>query len=166
MSIIDRTRPPAAAPALVSPFGTGHYPRRRALIVLISALAGFLLTVIWSAEFVDQTIGDNIANTLLGHDAKETPIAGIAAGIAFAFVSGLAGSFTACNIAAFGAVAPMLGEGGGRWAGLARALKPLGWMAGNANNKKIRTKLWDLTIEIQIRGAPRVGPTRTETRWW
>jgi hypothetical protein len=77
-------------------------------------VAGFLLTVVWSATFVDQTIGDNVANTLLGHDAKGTPIAGIAAGIAFAFVSGLGGTFTACNIAAFGAVAPLVGSGGGR----------------------------------------------------
>ncbi|BCB74084.1 hypothetical protein Pflav_004940 [Phytohabitans flavus] len=50
------------------------------------------------------------------------------AGIAFAFVSGLAGTFTACNIAAFGAVAPMLGEGG-RWSRLAQILKPLAWLS-------------------------------------
>jgi hypothetical protein len=82
-------------------------------------LAGFLLTVVWSAEFVDQTIGDNIANTMLGHDAKETPIAGIAAGIAFAFASGIAGTFTACNIAAFGAVAPLMASEG-RWGASSR----------------------------------------------
>ncbi|MEZ0075139.1 hypothetical protein [Planotetraspora sp. GP83] len=84
--------------------GAGHVPRRRKLIILFSGLAGFLLTVIWSAEFVDQTIGDNVAGTLLGHDAKGTPIAGVAAGIVFAFVSGIAGTFTACDIAVFGAV--------------------------------------------------------------
>ncbi|MEU8270712.1 hypothetical protein AB0B89_26580 [Sphaerisporangium sp. NPDC049002] len=96
---------------------------------MVSSLVGFLLTVIWSAEFVDQTIGGNVADTLLGHNASETPIAGIAAGIAFAFVSGLAGSFTACNIAAFGAVAPMMGNVGSRWDRLTHALKPLGWLA-------------------------------------
>jgi hypothetical protein len=109
-----------------STFVNGHFPRRRGLIILISGIAGFLLTVIWSAEFVDSTIGDNVANTLLGHDAKQTPIAGIAAGIAFAFVSGVAGTFTACNIAAFGAMAPMLGSAGSRWSRLVHTLKPLG----------------------------------------
>jgi hypothetical protein len=106
----------------------GHFPRRRWLVLALSALGGFLLTVVWSAEFVDSTIGDNVANTLLGHDAKETPIAGIAAGIAFAFVSGLAGTFTACNIAAFGAMAPMLGTGG-RWSRVRHTFTPLAWLA-------------------------------------
>ncbi|WP_053716594.1 hypothetical protein [Saccharothrix sp. NRRL B-16348] len=112
-----------------SSFVNGHFPDRRGLIVLLSSIAGFLLTVVWSAQFVDSTIGDSVANTLLGHDAKETPIQGIAAGIAFAFVSGIAGTFTACNIAAFGAVAPMLGSTGSRWAKLAATLKPVGWLA-------------------------------------
>ncbi|MGW1061403.1 hypothetical protein [Micromonospora rubida] len=113
-----------------SAFVNGHFPRRRALIVLLSVLGGFLLTVIWSAEFVDQTIGDNVANTLLGHDAKETPIQGITAGIVFAFVSGIAGTFTACNIAAFGALAPLTGTTtGSRFSRFVQPLKPLGWMS-------------------------------------
>ncbi|WP_158851249.1 hypothetical protein [Saccharothrix deserti] len=112
-----------------STFVTDSFPRRRGLIILLSALGGFVLTSIWSAHFVDSVIGDNVANTLLGHNVKETPIAGIAAGIAFAFVSGIAGTFTACNIAAFGAVAPMLGSSGSRWARLGNTLKPLGWLS-------------------------------------
>ncbi|TQM84396.1 hypothetical protein FHX81_6840 [Saccharothrix saharensis] len=121
-------RPGSGTPG-TSTFVTGDFPRRRGLIVLLSSIAGFLLTVVWSAHFVDSVIGDNVANTLLGHDAKETPIQGIAAGIAFAFVSGIAGTFTACNIAAFGAVAPMLGSTGTRWAKLVATLKPIGWLA-------------------------------------
>ncbi|WP_433496314.1 hypothetical protein ACQP1K_15050 [Sphaerimonospora sp. CA-214678] len=120
---------PPAAPAATSIFVNGHFPRRRGLIVLLASLVGFLLTVVWSAEFVDRTIGDNVANTLLGHDAKATPIAGVAAGVVFAFVSGLAGTFTACNIAAFGVVAPMMGTANRRWARLAHTLKPLAWMS-------------------------------------
>ncbi|GAB3885177.1 hypothetical protein GCM10029964_047420 [Kibdelosporangium lantanae] len=112
-----------------STFVNGHFPKRRGLVLLVAAVAGFLLTVIWSAQFVDSVIGDSVANTLLGYDAKQTPIPGIAAGIAFAFVSGLAGTFTACNIAAFGAVAPMLGATGGRWHRLGLTLRPVGWMA-------------------------------------
>ncbi|MFD9946239.1 hypothetical protein ACFWYW_43105 [Nonomuraea sp. NPDC059023] len=102
---------------------------RRWLVVLLSVLAGFLLTVVWSAEFVDQTIGASVADTLLGHDASETPIAGILAGVVFAFVTGLAGTFTACNIAAMGAVAPLVGAGSSAGARMARTLKPLGWLA-------------------------------------
>jgi hypothetical protein len=112
-----------------STFVNGHFPRRRGLIVLLSSIGGFLLTVVWSAQFVDSTIGDSVANTLLGHDAKEAPITGIAAGIAFAFASGIAGTFTACNIAAFGAVAPMLGSTESRWSKLRATLKPVGWLA-------------------------------------
>ncbi|GAA2707182.1 hypothetical protein ACFY2R_03545 [Micromonospora olivasterospora] len=126
-------RPPRRArtpvPTGTSAFVNGHFPRRRALLVLLGVLGGFLLTVVWSAEFVDQTIGDNVANTLLGHDAKETPIQGIAAGVLFAFVSGIAGTFTACNIAAFGALAPLSGTTGSRFGRLVQPLKPLGWMS-------------------------------------
>ncbi|WP_283133067.1 hypothetical protein [Rhizohabitans arisaemae] len=120
--------PPIPSSPATSTLVNGHFPRRRGLVLAISGLVGLLLTVVWSAEFVDRTIGDNVANTLLGHDAKATPITGVAAGIAFAFVSGVAGTFTACNIAAFGAMAPMMG-GTGRSRRLLYALKPLGWLS-------------------------------------
>jgi hypothetical protein len=118
-----------SAPAELSAFDTGSYPVRRNLVILISVLAGFVLTVIWSAKFVDSVIGDTIANNVLGHDAKKTPISGAIAGVVFAFVSGVAGTFTACNIAVMGAVAPLVGERSGRRPRLAEVLKPIGWMA-------------------------------------
>ncbi|MER7010294.1 hypothetical protein ABT324_02545 [Saccharopolyspora sp. NPDC000359] len=108
---------------------TEDLPRRRAVLVVLSCLAGFLLTVVWSAEFVDQTIGANVANTLLGQDTEHTPIVGAAAGIAFAFVSGLAGTFTACNIAAFGTMGSVLTATGNRRQRMAATLRPLGWMS-------------------------------------
>ncbi len=117
------------APVATSTFVNGHFPRRRWLVVGLSALAGFALTVVWSAHFVDSVIGDNVANTLLGHDAKATPITGVLAGALFAFVTGVAGTFTACNIAAFGAVAPMLGESTARGHRVRAALKPLGLLS-------------------------------------
>jgi hypothetical protein len=107
-------------------FGAGPYPARRAAIALTAVVAGFVLTAIWSAPFVDSVIGDSVANGLLGYDAKATPISSVLAGTLFAFVSGLAGSFTACNIAAFGAVAPLVGDQAGE---KRSALKPLGWIA-------------------------------------
>jgi MFS family permease len=103
-------------------------PARRGLVIAVSVLTGFLLTVIWSAAFVDRTIGDTVANTLLGHDAKETPIAGVLSGIAFAFVTGLAGTFTACNIAALGAVAPLMQGQPTLRSRLRATLRPVAWL--------------------------------------
>ncbi|MDX8037069.1 hypothetical protein SK803_43345 [Lentzea sp. BCCO 10_0856] len=108
------------------PLGTGPFPEHRRRVVALSVLCGFLLTVVWSASFVDRVIGDNVANTLLGHDAKATPITGVLAGIVFAFVSGLAGSLTACNVAVFGAVGPLIRE---RPATVRETFAPLGWIA-------------------------------------
>ncbi|NUT51862.1 MAG: hypothetical protein HOV94_31900 [Saccharothrix sp.] len=106
--------------------GAGPYPPHRGRVIALSVLAGFLLTVVWSAAFVDRVIGDNVASALLGHDARETPIVGTFAGILFAFVSGLAGTLTACNVAVFGAIGPMVGDGPTR---VRDTLKPLGWIA-------------------------------------
>jgi MFS family permease len=124
------TRTGPAAPASVhQTTSTLAVPHHRGRIILLSVVAGFLLTVVWSAEFVDRTIGDNVANTLLGHDAKETPITGVLSGIVFAFVSGIAGTFTACNIAAFGAMAPMLGGQPTRRDRMRATLRPLAWLS-------------------------------------
>lgn len=98
-------------------------------VIVLSVLAGIALAVLWSYEFVDSTIGDNVANTLLGHDAKETAIAGTAAGLLFAFVSGLAGTFTACNIAMAASIGPMSQASRARSAGAVRAiLRPVAYL--------------------------------------
>jgi hypothetical protein len=128
--LVSRTQLVAATtqPVTVSPKDAAGV-RRPWLAVLISALAGFLLTVVWSADFVDDTIGGNVANSLLGRDAAETPIAGILSGIAFAFATGMAGTFTACNIAALGAVAPLVGARPSLRTRLQETLRPLGWLS-------------------------------------
>ncbi|MBG0566701.1 hypothetical protein [Actinoplanes aureus] len=119
------TQPPAvqdaAAPAQAR---SGRHTR----LIVGSVLAGIALSVLWSYHFVDKTIGDNVANTLLGHDAKATAIGGTAAGLLFAFVSGLAGTFTACNIAMVASIGPMTHAGAGATsaAGLRFMLRPLG----------------------------------------
>lgn len=111
-------------------FFNGHVPRRRALVIGVSALFGFALTVVWSAQFVDKTIGDTIADTLLGHPAKGTPIAGALAGLVFALVTGIAGTFTACNVAVFSALAPLTGaQATSRRGRMAAALRPLSRLA-------------------------------------
>lgn len=119
----------AETPPATSVFVNGHVPERRWLVILLASLGGFLLTVAWSADFVDDVIGDTVANTILGYNAEETPISGVLAGIAFAFVTGIAGTFTACNIAAFSAVAPLVGRSESRLARLAHLFKPLGWLS-------------------------------------
>jgi hypothetical protein len=95
-------------------------------IVVISALSGLLLAILWSFELVDSVIGDTVADALLGHDAKGSAIGGTAGGLAFAFVSGLAGTFTACNIAMIASLGPMSQASSGT---TARALvRPVGWL--------------------------------------
>lgn len=109
-------------------FVNGHHPRRRLLVALCGTLGGLLLAYLWTPALVDDQIGFNTADALLGRNAEATPVGGVASGILFAFVTGLAGSFTACNIACFGAVGPLLG-GGTRRERLGAALRPLGWVA-------------------------------------
>lgn len=100
---------------------------RTGVAVMASVAAGILLAVLWSYEFVDSVIGDNVANTLLGHEAKATPIVGTGAGLLFAFVSGFAGTFTACNIAMAASIGPMSQAGRQRSSDALRALlRPLG----------------------------------------
>ena len=47
-------RQPLVEPGRTSMFVNGHFPRRRGLIIALSTFAGFLLTVVWSAQFVDS----------------------------------------------------------------------------------------------------------------
>lgn len=101
---------------------------RRSRTLLIGFLAGLALAVLWSYKLVDDGIGQNIAKTTLGHDARTTPIGGLLSGAVFAFVTGVAGSFTACNIAVFGAVGPMVEQQEGRRQSLGTLLRPLGWL--------------------------------------
>lgn len=112
-------------------FVNGYFPRRRLAVLLLGILGGLLVAYAWSAQLADDDIGFNSANAMLGHTANSpTAITGIGSGILFAFVAGLAGSFTACNIAVFGAVGPLVGQRaqtrGGRFL---ETIKPLGWMA-------------------------------------
>lgn len=99
----------------------------RAFWLLIGSVAlGLGLAVVWSPSFVDQTIGENGATTILGYSVTATPITGVLMAIGFAFVSGLTGTFTACNVAGLSAIAPL---SAGRRPSLPSALRSLGWLA-------------------------------------
>lgn len=102
---------------------------RRVLTILLATAAGLLLAYVWSAPFVDTAIGGNLARAVLGHEADGAAIAGSLGGLLFAFAAGLGGTFTACNIAAFSAVAPLMRDGDGTGARLRAVLRPLGWVA-------------------------------------
>ncbi|WFE23640.1 hypothetical protein O7621_10410 [Solwaraspora sp. WMMD937] len=117
-------------PQIIPPVSGYPAPASRTRIVLLGAAAGVLLAVLWSYDFVDHVIGDNVANALLGHDAKATAIGGTVAGLVFAFVTGLAGTFTACNVAMAASIGPMSQASGGAAtrAGLRSLLRPIGWL--------------------------------------
>jgi hypothetical protein len=105
-------------------------PRHFGLIA-ISVCAGAALAILWSFEFADSVVGDNVANTILGHEAKAAHLAGPATGLVFAFVTGLAGTFTACNIAMVAAVGPMSQAGVARGPhanGMRSLVRPIGWL--------------------------------------
>src|SRR5256712_5382697 len=85
-----------------------HRVTVRAFWLLVgSAALGLGLAVVWSPSFVDQTIGENGATTILGYSVTATPITGVLMAIGFAFVSGLTGTFTACNVAGLSGIAPL-----------------------------------------------------------
>jgi hypothetical protein len=98
-------------------------------LIAVSVGIGLIVTLLWSFTLVDSVIGDTVANGLLGYDAKEQTLTSVAAGIVFAFVSGLAGTFTACNVAAFSAIAPLTTSR----PSTAALLRPLGWLALSAS---------------------------------
>jgi hypothetical protein len=104
-------------------------PVRRNTIIILSLLAGLAVAILWSSDLVDNQIGENTANGLLGYNAKSATLSGGLAGAVFAFVAGLAGTFTACNIAAFSAVGPMMGSGASAGDRARKALVQVGWLS-------------------------------------
>lgn len=110
--------------------------RRNLVLVGWCALAGAVLAVIWSPAFVDRVIAGAIANPIVGGEAEDVVIEGSTAALVFAFVTGVGGMFTACNVAVFGALAPLSARPGGAAspgtapvrARLAAVLRPLGWL--------------------------------------
>lgn len=113
------------------PTGLADPPRavRRGRLVGLSTLVGVLLAVFWSFELVDGVIGQNVADTLLGHDAEADAIVGPVGGMVFAFVSGLAGTVTACNVAMLASVGPMSDAAERRATGVGALLRPIGLLA-------------------------------------
>ena len=136
---------------------------RRGPLITFSLLAGLAISVLWSAQLVDDDIGVNSANGILGHNALTTNISGSIAGIAFAFAAGLAGTFTACNVAAFSAIAPMMEDAPSMASRAKLAVRPLMWLtigtiavAGTygAIGAVLGTRIPQLSTEIIGNGVP------------
>lgn len=127
MTIIERPVP-APAPTEVE---AEPKPKPWRLIIL-SALAGITLAMLWWSNFVDGTVGEGLTTQVFGEEAEEVAIGSGLTAAAFALVTGLAGTLTACNIAVFGALAPMMGQEETVGSRLARVVKPVAWMTGTA----------------------------------
>lgn len=102
--------------------------RRRWLIVTLAVCAGLALAVFWWSDLVDDKIGGNVSNALLRNTAEDMTIGGSVVGAFFALVTGLAGTFTACNIAVFGAIAPLAAQRDTVSGKLKEVLKPIAWL--------------------------------------
>jgi hypothetical protein len=72
---------------------------KRWVLVGWSAVAGAILAVIWSPRLVDGVIAGSIADPVVGGDAADVAITGSLTAAVFAFITGVGGMFTACNIA-------------------------------------------------------------------
>ncbi|RPF19997.1 hypothetical protein [Myceligenerans xiligouense] len=80
----------------------------RAIWIGLALVLGAGLAVGWQYEFVDDVIGGGIAQLLGGSEASGWLGPLVTAGIA-----GLAGTFTACNVACFASVGPLTASGSG-----------------------------------------------------
>lgn len=97
-------------------------------VIFYSLLAGAILTTIWpAANMRDAQFGVDVASSVLGEDASAAPIGGALSGALFAILTGLAGTFTACNICAFSAIAPLAAE---KERTVGQLLRPMLYMSG------------------------------------
>jgi hypothetical protein len=105
--------------------------RKSTRVVLFSAAAGVVVAVVWSPRFVDTVIAEGIAAPIFGRDLAAVDIGSGGVAMAFAPVTGVAGMFTACNVAVFSALAPMTARspGGRSWTVL---LRPVGQLIAGA----------------------------------
>lgn len=110
-----------SAPTPMAPAGN----TTRAVFIGLALVLGATLAVGWQYEFVDDVIGGGIAHALVGSDGPEA--SGWVGSLVMAGVAGLAGTFTACNVACFASMGPLAasGSGGTRRELLAHAARQL-----------------------------------------
>ena len=79
-------------------------------ILLVGVTVGLLVAILWIPAIADDTIGVNIASSILGTDATSVTITSAWFSFAFAIAAGLANTFTACNCVVFSCIAPLSGQ--------------------------------------------------------
>jgi hypothetical protein len=100
--------------------------KRPWVLIGLSFLGGLSLAVIWSPRLVDRVIAGGIADPIFGGNIGDVDITGSGMAIAFAFVTGVAGMFTACNVAVFSALAPITAHQHTVRKELAALIRPVG----------------------------------------
>lgn len=86
-----------------------HKPLATVMFIAIAIIAGLLLTLLWDYKFVDKVIGEGLAHVFL--EGIDPGAAGWLGTTAVAAVTGLAGTFTACNVACFASLGPLTAAG-------------------------------------------------------
>ena len=141
-------------------------PPTRARLVLLSVLAGLAPAVVWSASLVDSVIGRGISDSVLGTEAEDMAFTGSFMAAIFAFVTGIAGTFTACNIAVFGAIAPMVAQRQSFSQKLLEVLKPVGWLGSGRWSWRVSTEPSAYISTVSSRSSPMPGSAaRTGCGW-
>ncbi|MBD8891906.1 hypothetical protein [Roseibium litorale] len=92
---------------------TTPHPFTRTLIGLGALATGILLAYIWSYELVDKVVADHVARLVLHEGLATYQISSIGTGLLFAFVSGVAGTLTACNVCVLATAVPLTPQTGG-----------------------------------------------------
>src|SRR6185437_12694053 len=80
------------------------------IVLLVGAVVGLLLAILWIPAIADDTIGVNIASGILGTNAASATITSAWFSFAFAIAAGLGNTFTACNCVVFSCIAPLSGQ--------------------------------------------------------
>jgi hypothetical protein len=97
-------------------------------LVVVSLGLGAVLAYVWSFHLADDLIGTNGTSVLVGYDAGKATLTGAVEAAIFALASGFAGSFTACNVAAFGVLGPLAGTTNRGRFSIRDGLTRIGWL--------------------------------------
>jgi hypothetical protein len=122
-----------AGPISVSSNATAvdtRYPTRHVFYLVIAVAVGVIIAGFWNFRVVDGFGADIVAANTIGDyrgKAGEFATLGTTFGFIFAFVAGLAATFTACNCVAFAMIPGLVCSQDGR-SGRAMALRSLGVM--------------------------------------
>lgn len=126
-------------------------------LILISGFAGIVMAVLWSPRFVDKVIAGGIADPVFGGDISDVAITGSGMAVAFAFVTGVAGMFTACNVAVFCALAPMTAQPRSVRTQLSILLRPIALLLAGA---VVVAGLYGATAVLLGPGVPQLSDAR------